>query len=76
MSGAAITALGVEIRWKASDLLLYDPNSLGMAEQASTMAVPEQASTNAALTKTDITVATITVSQAEESDTRKLGTAA
>ena len=100
-SGATITALGVEIRWKASDLLLYDPNSPGMAEQisttavptmtvittanssspgmveqASTMAVPEQASTKAAPTKTDITVATITVSQAEESDTRKLGTAA
>ena len=40
-SGTTITALGVEIRWKASDLLLYDdPNSPGMAEQVSTAAVP------------------------------------
>lgn len=134
-SGTTITALGVEIRWKASDLLLYDPNSPGMAEQvsttavpavtvmttanprspgmaeqASTMAVPEQVSTKAAPTKTDITTATstspgmaerpstmampeqisttaaptrtfitattITISQAGESDTHKLGTAA
>ena len=100
-SGATITAHGVEIRWKASDFLLYDPNSPGMAEQASTtpvptitvittanpssprmaeqpstMAVPEQASIKAAPTKTFITAATITISQAGESDTRKLGTAA
>ena len=125
-SGTTITALGVEIRWKASDLLLYDPNSPGMAEQASTTAVPtltvistanpsspgvveqaspvavpeqtstkaaptktvlttanfsspgvaEQASTTAASTKTFITAATITISQAGESDTHKLGTAA
>lgn len=40
-SGTTITALGVEIRWKASDLLLYDdPNSPGMAEQGSTAVVP------------------------------------
>ena len=91
-SGTTVTALGVEIRWKASDLLLYDPNSPGMAEQASTTAVPtltvistanpsspgvaEQASTTAAPTKTFITAATITISQAGESDTHKLGTAA
>ena len=39
-SGATITALGVDIRWKASDLLLYEPGSPGMAEQVSTTAVP------------------------------------
>ena len=100
-SGATITALGVEIRWKASDLLLYDPNSPGMAEQisttavptmtvmttanpsspgmveqASTMAMPERISTKAAPTKTFITAATITISQAGESDTHKPGTGA
>ena len=39
-SDATITALGVDIRWKASDLLLYEPGSPGMAEQVSTTAVP------------------------------------
>ena len=49
-SDATITALGVESRWKASDLLLYDPNSSGTAEQVSTTAVP---------TKTFITAASL-----------------
>ena len=66
-SGTTITALGVDIRWKSSDLLLYDPNSPGMAAQVSTTAVP---------TKTVITAMTITISQAGESDTHKIGTGA
>lgn len=66
-SGATITAYGVDIRWKSSDLLLYDPNSPGMAAHVSTTAAP---------TKTIITAVTITNSQAGESDTHKLWTGA
>ena len=67
ISGATITALGVDIGWKSSDLLLYESNSPGMAAQVSTTAAP---------TKTVTTPVTITVSQAAKSHTHKLGTGA
>ena len=82
-SDTTITALGVDIRWKSSDLWLYDANSPGMAAQVSTTAAPTKTVTTAAPTKTVTTAAptntatttvTVTVSQAGESDTHKLGT--
>lgn len=70
-SSTTITALGVEVRWKASDLYLYDPNSPGMAKQVSTTVAPTAAST-----ATITTTAIITASQIGSSGTHGLGTGA
>lgn len=45
-TGTTITALGVEVRWKSTDLYLYDPNSPGMARQVSKTAASTETSSS------------------------------
>jgi len=48
IAGTTVTAPGINIRWKASDLSLYDPNSPGMAKQPSATATPTETVTSLA----------------------------